>query len=172
MPELRVLQNAFQSGAAHFRCLSDDELDLRRKEQRLRLAQANQTTAGDDTAPSDLSTTPPVPEIQSPDNVASGLTHADAMVTETTGPADATVPDIATPTAAMVNAHSRGADPSVLIPSTVVNVPTTSQQSLQTVFTVGGPGLVQKKPRKQRSDKGKKRGPNQRSRENNVAGTS
>ena len=149
MPELQVLQNAFQSGAAHFRCLSDDELDQWRKERRLKLVEANQTATADH-AVSDPSAPPPVPEIRSSTMTeAPGPTPSDSLATD------------ATATNAVTNVHANNASLSVLAgPSTAANIPTSNPQPLQSVFTVDGPGLVQKKPRKTRSDKGKKRGSN------------
>jgi hypothetical protein len=141
--ELQTLHNAWQSGSTYFRRLSREELAQWQK-QRLSAPTANQpqistpeTTAGTSQVDSShLSPQPPAHE------------HDTSQVDAFESPPSNNVSSISgtasvLPTSGPGPVPSAGASPG---PSTGV-------------FAVSTAGVITKKPRKQRSDKGKKRGP-------------
>ncbi|KAI0686685.1 hypothetical protein BC835DRAFT_1420287 [Cytidiella melzeri] len=130
--ELQTLYNAWLSGSTHFRCLSPSETETW-MQQRF----STQVAAA-------LATSPPVDQ-GTPDNSSSGTpADAPALLPDTSS----TMPASSSTTS--VPATSQGTSD---LHATLTAMPQTG------IFMVSGAPLVTQKPRKQRSDKGKKRGP-------------
>ena len=142
--ELKILITAWETGVAFFRKLSEDELDAL-FEARFQEALAITNQGAEPTA---VATTP-----SSSDDSQAGATISPPVDSEAAAALSTTQPSSvgAVPTQAS-HAVPQPVSPPVAGPSTAV------QASGQTVLAVSGSSLVTKRPRKQRSDKGKARG--------------
>ena len=164
VPELTVLRNAFTSGAAFFRRLSDVELEEWRERQaahahQLAVGAATETTSTQDLTSNAAQPGPAFLETASPSTaVNDGPSHAGTS-TPLVSSSQANAPPPSSSSLAVVNTQH----------AAVVNAqhPAVVNQN-QVVFTVNGGALVPRKPRKQREDKGKKRGPYKRTKGRNA----
>ena len=156
VPELTVLRNAFTSGAASFRRLSDDELEEWRRAQAARARQLTIAAATTTTPTSDLALNAAQSGHASPGTASHPIVANDGVLC--------------------------AGSPAPLASSSQANAPAPSSSSLavantqhavvgdqnQVVFSVNSGALVPRKPRKQREDKGKKRGPYKRTKGRNA----
>ena len=151
VPELNVLRNAFVSGAAFFRRLSDDELEQWRTQQGqahlLAAAAAARTTPAEGPAafsePS-VSTAAAVPTTPL-DGTSDGTSYTRPPLVPFEPSTQANTPALPLQAAAITGA-----------------LQTVTGNENQVVFSVNEGALVPRKPRKPRADKGKKRGPYKR----------
>lgn len=151
MPELNVLRNAFETGAAKFRVLSDVELASWRQWQREKARAA---------APAPDAPAVPAPAVPAP------APPLDAEnVPPTPGALAVVSPTHTDPSAALgALAHA----PAVALPPGNV-IPAPAAPVQQAVFNLNGGVLTQTRTRKKRSDAGKKRGPTRRTLEAQAA---
>jgi hypothetical protein len=140
--ELQTLRNAWQSGSTYFRRLSREEL-VQWQKQRLNAPTANQSQIGTPETTAGLSqvgSNPLSPQAHAHEHDASQVNAIESPPSINVSSISGAAPALPTPEPGLV--PSAGAPPG----------PSTS------VFAISTAGVVTKKPRKQRSDKGKKRG--------------
>lgn len=159
VPELNVLRNAFLSGAASFRELSDEELDKWRRERHQVHVDSTSTTRCQDTSSAVDFTATVQPNTSVP---ASAVPIAP---TATAQPSSLVLAPSTGGTSEPLSSSPRANIPFVLV-TAAVTATAGAGQTHQAVFAVNGGGLVAKKPRKPHEDKGKKQGPYKRREKN------
>lgn len=140
-PELRILFNAFTSGAARFRLLSDADFDHWHKKG-----------------------LPGIFGLHGPWVFKTAAEDAAEMQAASSSASSATVPGSSTAADTGTTTNDSGAPSAPPTPQPIPQSPIAAPTSETFVFSANGADAQQvPKKRKERSDKGKKRGPNARS---------